>query len=71
MTDSCNSDRIRQKFSMSQKIMTVELILTPIAEKPFEEVYPFQLFQLPSKSEIWVKVSPHYAEYHQSTTFLW
>jgi hypothetical protein len=39
--------------------MTVELILTPIAEKSFAQIYPFQLFQLPQKSEIWVKVSPH------------
>lgn len=41
--------------------MTVELVLAPIAEKPFEQVYPFQLFQLPQNSEIWVKVSPNYA----------
>jgi hypothetical protein len=42
-------------------IMTVELVLAPIAEKPFAQVYPFQLFQLPQQSEIWVKVSASYA----------
>lgn len=45
----------------SRASMTVELVLTPIAKKPFAQVYPFQLFQFPQKSEIWGKVSPHYA----------
>jgi hypothetical protein len=46
---------------MSQKFMTVELLLAPIAEKPFAQVYSFQLFQLPQRSAIWVKVSASYA----------
>lgn len=41
--------------------MTVELRLAPVEKKSFELVYAFQLFQVPSRSEIWVKVSPKYA----------
>lgn len=41
--------------------MSVEFLLNPAGTRPFEQLYPFQLFQIPGRSEIWVKVNQKYA----------